>query len=496
MAMPVVSSAPVTPAKPAEVQVAPPTNHQLWKWLVPIGLGIVLRLIPAPAGLAPVAWHYFALFVAVIAALVTEPLPGAAVGLIGISIAASYMFIGKTPGEALKWALSGFSNDTVWLIVAANIFAIGYEVTGLGRRIALLLVKALGRRTLGLGYAIALSDLILSPFMPSNTARSGGTIYPVVKNIPPLYNSLPDHEPRKIGSYLMWTSFATTCVTSSMFLTALAPNLLAIELVRKVAKVDITWTSWARGFLPVGILLFLITPVFTYFVYPPSVKRGDEVVRWAKTELGLLGRVSLREIIMALLAIIALIGWIGGARWVAPVTVAFCVISLMLVTKVITWAQIAGSKQAWTVLLWFATLVAMADALNSIGFLKWFAGRATASLAHFSPLAIMLATVALFFVVHYLFASLTAHTAAVLPVMLAAVMVVPGMPVRPLALLMCYALGLMGILTPYATGPGPIWYASGYLPSKDFWRMGFLTGLMFLVVLLAVGMPYVLAVAR
>jgi L-tartrate/succinate antiporter len=168
----------------------------------------------------------------------------------------------------------------------------------------------------------------------------------------------------------------------------------------------------------------------------------------------------------------------------------------MLVTKVLTWSQIAGSKQAWTVLVWFATLVAMADALNSIGFVKWFAGRTTTYLAHFSPLAIMLATVTLFFVVHYLFASLTAHTAAVLPVMLAAVMVVPGMPVRPLALLMCYALGLMGILTPYATGPGPIWYASGYLPSKDFWRMGFLTGLLFLVVLLAVGAPYVLAVAR
>ena len=483
-------------AERPETQAGPPSKHILWKWLVPIGLGVVLRLTPAPADLSPLAWHYFALFAAMIAALVTEPLPGAAVGLIGISAAASCMFVGKTPGEAVKWALSGFSNDTVWLIVAANIFAIGYEVTGLGRRIALLLVKSLGRRTLGLGYAIALSDLILSPFMPSNTARSGGTIYPVVKNIPPLYGSLPDQDPRKMGSYLSWTAFATTCVTSSMFLTALAPNLLAIELVRKVAKVDITWTSWAKGFLPVGIILFLSIPLFTYIVYPPTVKRGDEVMRWAKMELGLMGRLSRREIIMAVLAIAALTGWIGGSRWIAPVTVAFCVIALMLVTKVITWTQIAGSKQAWTVLVWFATLVAMADALNSVGFLKWFAGRTTASLSHFSPLAILLAMVVLFFVVHYLFASLTAHTAAVLPVFLAAVLLIPGMSIRPLAMLMCYSLGLMGILTPYATGPGPIWYAGGYLPAKDFWRMGLITGAFFLVVLLAVGVPYALAVMR
>jgi L-tartrate/succinate antiporter len=496
MATSVTSPPRVSAAKPSEIQAGPPATHVVWKWLVPIGLGVVLRLIPAPAGLAPLAWHYFALFAAVIAALVTEPLPGAAVGLIGISIAAAYMLIGKTPAEAVKWALSGFANDTVWLIVAANIFAIGYEVTGLGRRIALLLVKALGRRTLGLGYAIAFSDLVLAPFMPSNTARSGGTIYPVVKNIPPLYGSLPDQEPRKIGSYLMWTGFATTCITSSMFLTALAPNLLALELVKKIAKVDITWTAWVLGFLPVGIILFLATPLLTYIVYPPTVKRGDEVMRWAKMELGLLGRISRNEIIMALLAIAALIGWIGGGRWVAPVTVAFCVISAMLLTKVISWAQIAGNKQAWTVLIWFATLVAMADGLNSVGFLKWFAGRATGYLSHFSPLAIMLVVVALFFVIHYLFASLTAHTAAVLPVFLAAVLVVPGMPIRQVALLMCYSLGLMGILTPYATGPGPIWYASGYLPAKDFWRMGFLTGLFFLVVLLAVGMPYVMRFAH
>jgi L-tartrate/succinate antiporter len=96
----------------------------------------------------------------------------------------------------------------------------GYEKTGLGKRIALLLVKSLGGRTLTLGYAIAFADLVLAPFTPSNTARSGGTIFPIVKNLPPLYDSKP-HDPsaRRIGAYLIWTAIASTCVTSSMFLT-------------------------------------------------------------------------------------------------------------------------------------------------------------------------------------------------------------------------------------------------------------------------------------
>ena len=471
-------------------------NYVRLKWLVPIGLGIILRLLPAPAGLSANAWHYFALFIAVIAGLISEPLPGAAVGLAGVVMATAFVFIGKTPTEAMRWSLSGFSNDTVWLIFSANMFALGYEVTGLGRRIALMLVRALGRRTLGLGYALALSDLILAPFMPSNTARSGGTIYPVVKSIPPLYGSFPDQNPRKIGSYLMWTCFATTCVTSSMFLTALAPNLLALDIAKKVAKVDVSWTAWMIGFLPAGVLLFLTTPLLTYLLYPPEVKRGDEVIRWANSELATLGRITRSEVIMALLAILALVCWIGGSRWVAPVTVALGVVLLMLLTKVVTWTEVAGNKQAWTVLVWFATLVAMADGLNTVGFLKWFAGLTTSALSHVSPIVLMLAVITVFFVVHYLFASLTAHTTAVLPAFLAALLVVPSIPLRSVTLLLLYSLGLMGILTPYATGPAPIWYGGGYLPAKDFWRMGAIMGLIFLIVLLAIGVPYVRTVAH
>ena len=35
-----------------------------WKFLIPLLVAIALALVPAPAGLAPHAWHYFALFAA------------------------------------------------------------------------------------------------------------------------------------------------------------------------------------------------------------------------------------------------------------------------------------------------------------------------------------------------------------------------------------------------------------------------------------------------
>jgi len=193
--------------------------------LAPFAAGLVVVAIPVPAGLEPKAWLYFALFVAVIAGVITEPIPAAAVGLAGVVVGAVSGLVYASPAQATAWALSGFADKTVWLIFAAYMFALGYSKTGLGKRIALALIRRMGRRTLGLGYAIAFADLALAPIMPSNTARSGGTIYPIIRSIPELYGSRPgDESARKMGAYLMYTALAVTCVTSSMFLTGPHPT--------------------------------------------------------------------------------------------------------------------------------------------------------------------------------------------------------------------------------------------------------------------------------
>lgn len=476
--------------KPATVIKATHPMNGYWKALAPIVVGVALLLMPVPEGLKPNAWYYFALFVAVIIALILEPIPAAAVGLIGVTAAAVSLLVVPKPADAIKWALSGFQDGTVWLIFVAFMFALGYERTGLGRRVALNLVKWLGKKTLGLGYAVALADLALAPFTPSNTARSGGTIFPVIKNIPPLYGSEPGPTARKIGAYIMWTAFATTCLTSSLFLTGLAPNLLALSLVKQTAKIDISWTEWFMGMLPVGLLLFLVLPLIVYKIYPPEVKSSPDVPVWAADELKKMGGISVREIGMALLALLALGLWIFGGELINATTVALLVLCLMVIGRIVEWDDVLSNKQAWNVLVWFATLVTMADGLNKVGFLKWFAGGAAAALGGYSVMTIVIALTVVYFVVHYMFASLTAHTTALLPVLLTAAIAVPEMPVKLISLLFCYTLGLMGIISPYATGPGPIYYGSGYISRKEFWTLGLVFGAIYLGVLLLVGVPY------
>jgi L-tartrate/succinate antiporter len=469
-----------------------------WKVILPLAVGGILWIVPTPQGLQPFAWHYFALFVAVIVALVVEPIPAAAAGLIGVTMAAAMNLVpaqqgvAPTPADAVRWALSGFSNGTVWLIFVAFMFAMGYEKTGLGKRIALVLIKKLGKSTLGLGYAVALADLVLAPFTPSNTARSGGVIFPIIKNIPPLYGSTPESGARKIGGYLMWTALATTCVTSTMFLTALAPNLLAMSILEKTTKLALGWTEWFVSLAPACVILFLSLPYLIYVIYPPEIKRSDDAPKWAGEELAKMGPLTSKELTMAGLAVFALVLWIFGAHLFDATTVALMALSFMILTKVVSWEDITSHKTAWNVLCWFGTLVALADGLGKVGFLKWFAALAAGAMSGFSVNALMVALVLLFFFVHYMFASLTAHTTALLPVILATVMSIPGVPMKTFSILICATLGLMGILTPYATGPSPVYYGCGYITRKEFWVLGFLFGVIFIGVLIAVDFPYML----
>lgn len=466
-----------------------------WRAILPLLLGAAIRLIPVPSGLTASAWSYFALFVTVIAALITEPIPGPVVGLLGITAAAALLLVAPTPDDSIRWALSGFSNGTVWLIFVAFMFGLGYEKTGLGRRIALSLVRSLGRRTLGLGYAVALADLLLAPFMPSNTARSGGTIFPIIKTIPGLYGSFPGDGARRIGAYLMWTAFAATGITSSMFLTANAANLFAVALMKETAKISVGWTEWAVGFLPVGLVLFISLPPLVYVIYPPGLKASEDVPRWARQELEKMGPITRREATMAAIAVLALALWIVGGERLAPPAVALIALCLMILTGLLDWSDVLAAKDAWRVLVWFATLVTLADGLTKVGFLRWFATGIACACAGIPVTMTLLLFVAIFFASHYMFASLTAHATALLPAFLAAGAAVPGMPLRPLALALCYTVGLMGVLTPYATGPAPIYFGSGYITRRAFWALGFVFGAIYLLSLLAVGVPYLLAVS-
>lgn len=476
-------------------------SNILWKILAPlVALGILL-LVPVPAGMPPQAWHYFAVFIAMVIGMILEPIPATAISFIAVTVCVignQYLLFSASelakPGfnaskAALKWGLAGFSSTTVWLVFGAFIFALGYEVSGLGRRIALLIVKFMGKRTLTLGYAIVIIDVLLAPFTPSNTARTGGTVFPVIRNLPPLFKSFPDTpSSRRIGGYLMWMMIISTSLSSSMFVTGSAPNVVGLGMAREIG-VEISWTQWFLGFLPVGIILLIIAPWLSYILYKPEITRTGEVTGWAGESLKEMGALSRQEIILIGLVLLSLGLWVFGGKLIDAAAVGLLAISLMLLLSVVHWKDIIHYSNAWNTLVNLATLVVMANGLKQSCFLDWFSTTMSAHLAGFSPDATIVVLVLAFYFSHYLFASLTAHTTTLMPVILAIGQSIPGINLQHLCMLLVFSIGLMGCLTPYATGPGVIIYNCGYVKSKDFWRLGAIFGVIFISTLLLVGWP-------
>src|SRR5687767_11476656 len=241
--------------------------------LITLGVGIAIWLIPPPqvaadalpqgANLAK-AWHLLAIFVATIVGIIVKPLPMGAVAMLGVTATA------LTGTLTIADALSGFQDTTIWLIVLAFFIARGFIKTGLGSRIAYQFVRLLGGKTLGLGYGLIATDLVLAPAIPSNTARAGGVVFPILKALSLAYGSRPDDgTARKMGAFLTVAAFQGTIVTSAMFLTAMAANPLAAKLAGDMG-IAISWTGWATAAIVPGLVSLLVVPYLLYKLYAPE----------------------------------------------------------------------------------------------------------------------------------------------------------------------------------------------------------------------------------
>lgn len=443
--------------------------------------GLIIWFLPVPAGVKTEAWHLLAIFVATILGFILQPMPIGAIALISVGIT-GFLKVVK-PADVL----SGFGNTTIWLIVSAFLFAKGFIKTGLGKRIAYKIMAAIGDSSLKLGYAMVLSDLVVAPATPSNTARAGGILFPIVRSLSSAFDSEPGPTARKIGSYLMKTTFQGNCITSAMFITSVAPNSLAVALASQTAGVTISWGTWALACILPGLVALVVAPYLIYKIYPPELKYTPEAKVLAKNELIKMGPMSKGEKIVTFVFILALALWATASLTKIDATmVALVCVGIMLIGQAIDWNDVIGEKGAWDTLIWMGALMSLAGALNKLGLIAWFAKMIAGGIAGvpwMTALGILLVT---YMYSHYAFASLSAHVTAMYAAFLA-VAVAAGAPPFLAAMGFGVLAGLMGGLTHYATGPAPIYFGAGYIPQGTWWKIGFIMSVVNIIIFIGLG---------
>jgi len=426
--------------------------------------------------------HLLALFITTIVGIILKPMPMGAVAILGIAMTA---VSGTLP---IGDALSGFSDVVIWLIVLAFFISRGFIKTGLGSRIAYNFMALLGRRTLGLSYGLAATDLVLAPAIPSNTARAGGIVMPIMASLARAYGSNPgDGTERKIGGFLTLTAYQVNVVTSAMFLTAMAANPLAQKLAGDL-KVTITWGGWALAALVPGLLSLILVPWVIYKIYPPDVKETPGAVAMARQKLAELGPVKAKEWMMLFVFAMLLVLWIFSKAFgdMNATTAALIGLGALLMLGVLGWEDVKAETGAWDTLVWFAALVMMASFLNKLGMIPWFSQTIGGMMSGHGWIFAFLVLSLTYFYSHYFFASNTAHVASMYGAFLG-VSVALGAPPVLAALVLGFFGNLFAGMTHYGAGPAPVLFGTGYVEIGAWWRIGFLVSVINIVIWVGVG---------
>ncbi|QED49428.1 anion permease [Cytobacillus dafuensis] len=445
--------------------------------LIVLAIGTALWFINAPSGLDEKAWHLFAIFVATIVGLIIKPLPMGGVAILAITATV------LTGTLELQDALSGFQNTTIWLIVIAFFISRGFIKTGLGTRVAYIFVKKFGKKTLGLSYSLLVSDLVLAPAMPSNTARAGGIIFPIIKSLSSTFGSSPENGTgRKMGAFLTKVAFQGDMITSAMFMTAMAANPLAVSIAADVAGVDITWTGWAVAAFVPGIVSLIIIPLVIYKLYPPEIKETPGASQMATKKLQEMGALKKSEWYMIGIFFLILALWIFGENiGIGATTTALIGLSALLLTEVLTWNDIKKEEGAWDTLIWFAALVMMATYLNELGMIPWFSAQIEGLVSGWSWIVALIVLALVYFYSHYFFASNTAHVSAMYGAFLA-VAITAGAPAMLAALLLAFFSNLFACTTHYGCGPAPVFFGSGFVSQNKWWSLGLIISIIHILI--------------
>ena len=468
--------------------------------LVAVALTVLIWfVIPAPENVSANAWQLLALFVGTIAAIIGKALPIGAVSVIAIAlVAVTGVTNPGNPKAALADALSGFSNELIWLIGASIMISLSLNKTGLGARIGYFLISLFGKRTLGIAYALAFSETVLAPVTPSNTARGGGIIHPIMRSIADSFDSKPENDTSgKIGRYLALVNYNINPITSAMFITATAPNPLIVSLLLEGTQstLHVTWGMWALAALVPGLISLLVIPIVIYWIYPPEIKKTPDAPLFAKSKLNELGPLSLAEKITLAVFGLLLFMWAGGPAFllgdawaVNPTTAAFIGLSVLLLTGVLEWDEILKNKGAWDTVVWFSALVMMAGFLGKLGLVSWLAVAVGSGIDGLGLgwISGMLILVLVYVYSHYFFASTTAHITAMFAAFFAAGIALGAPPVL-LGLTLAFSSSLMMSLTHYGTGTAPIIFGSGYTTLGEWWKTGFVVSVVNLAIWFYIG---------
>ncbi|KAJ3247848.1 hypothetical protein HDU78_002929 [Chytriomyces hyalinus] len=372
--------------------------------------------------------------------------------------------------ESFKIALKGFSLPLSWLVWSAFNIGLAVEKSGLGRRIALLIVRTFGSSPFTLGPCLFLIELFSGLLIPSNTARGGALIHPIVVSLGNAFSHAPE-----IQRYLILSGMQANLVSSSAWFYGTVGNPILAEAAQELLDVEFGFVEWITGsIVPILALTIILPPILWRFSmtsksYPAAFPSSmQSISQAAHNNLLMLGPTTNRERRTAIILALCLSAWVFDL--LPDGLIGLTGLSFMLLCGVLSWEDVRDNGQAWDSFFWLAGMVLIVEQMNKLGISQAVGLWCQEVLVEgFSPVSAAVLLAVFYFASMYLFSSITSHIVALsTPLLLAGK--AAGCPPLLLTALLCYSSGLCACLTSYSSGI-TVMYFSQNMFSKREWTM-------------------------
>jgi len=453
--------------------------------ILAIVVGVAIWMLPTPASMSMTQHKLLSIFSGAVIAWIT----------IGVNFAVStfavvslmYFWVGNPEGKLNKagalirsadFAVGGFASSSLWLLVTGVVISIAMTRSGVARRLALYMMRFLGRTPTGAICSSMLANIVIAPLTPSNTARAAAML-PIVEGIAEAYQAKPGES--NFGKALFLANTYTNNITGSMFLTGTIPNPVSIGLIASAAGLSAftTWSYWALAAVPTNLVLLFLTAWLLLKMYPPEVKDLPGGVVYINKALQEMGPMSLQEKKAVGYFFLALVLWSTDFYHnFNSSMVAFLVSLLIFLPRigVLEWKETEKSLP-WELFVYFGGVLTLSGALMKTKAFEWLIKTSLTSMGvqdvQMMPLLIILIGFSIFS--HIIWSTTTAMTGVMIPIYIGLAQTLGFNVVAfvlPLAIMMSYAFHL-----PFNTMGNIIWYGKGFYTVPEQLKSSIYVGL-------------------
>lgn len=446
-------------------------------------VGLVIWFAPMPAGLTVTQHKLLTVFGGAVILWITIGVNFAVSTLITTSLL--YFWVGNPTGQmkngalvhSADFALSAFSGASLWLLVTGFIISIAMMKTGVARRLALTIIRYLGRKPYGAIMASSIANYVIAPLTPSNTARTAAML-PIIQGIGEAYHAVPGKS--NFGKALALSAAFASNITGSAFLTGTIANPAALSVV--IAAVGVSqytsWSYWAMAAAPTNLIILFISGGVLLKLFPPEIKEIPGGLTYIDEELRIMGPMSGAEKRAILYFIIALGLWSTDSLHHFNATmVAFFVSALIYFPKVgvLDWRE-TQNQLPWELFMYFGGVLTLSAALMKSKSIEFVIKGAMSSLGleAVSEATLLIVLIGFTIFSHIVWSTTTAMAGVMIPIYVGIAQAM-GFDVARFMLPLCIMIGY-ALFLPFNTMGNIIFLGTGYYSVTEQLKAALIVG--------------------